>query len=110
MALTYLERYDIAVQGGEFRNRVKSAIADVLPDIYNEIDTTPNHTERVAWTEHALRRMETVTDQMMWLVVAHSLVDTHGTAITDVDLKSVVSANVDLAATSYYNNLQAGGS
>lgn len=106
--MTYLERYDLAVQGGEFRNRVKCAIADVLPDIYNEVDTTPLHTERVAWCEHALGNLDRVTSQMMWLVVSHSLVDTNGIAITDADLKIVVSANVNIAATLYYGNLQAG--
>lgn len=107
MALTYSEMYDLAVEESGLRNRTAIAISDILPDIFNESEATTYHTERVAWTQHASGNLMQVRDQMMWTVVAHSLVDTHGTFISDSDLKDVVSSLVNIYATAYYEDLQA---
>ncbi len=104
---TYIEQYNM-IHSSNLKSRAFVAIADILPDIFFEADTTPNHTERIAWCQYASDRLEGVCNQMMPLIVAHDLVDVNGELITDSDLKSVVSSLIDIYAVAYYGNLTAG--
>lgn len=112
MALTYSEMYDLAVEESELRNRTAIAISDIVDDIFSEADSTAYHSQRVMWSQHATRRLPQIRDQIMWGLVAHSLIDTHGTSISDSDLKTAVSSLVNIYATAYYEDLinQAEGS
>lgn len=107
---TYAEMYNMVRESSSLRSRSEMAIADILPDIFWEADTTANHTERVAWSQYASHRLEAVTNQMMPLIVAHDNIDSAGEDVTDANLKSAISSLVDIFAVFYYNNLNAGSS
>jgi hypothetical protein len=104
MALTYLQMYDLAVQSSELKNRTKVALSDAIPDVFNEDAGTTNHAERYVWAQYASNNLEQVRDQFMWFIVAHPMIEADGEAISDSDLKAVVSSFIDMFALFYYNH------
>ena len=106
--MAYIDQWNLIREGSALRARATVALADILPDIYFEVDTTPKHTERLAWAEYASHNLAKVLDQMFPLVVAHDYVQTNGESIADQDLKTVLSSLVNIFAVFYYNNLTAG--
>ncbi len=79
-----------------FMGRVRAAVALTAYDVINESDVTPFHEERLRLAQSMVRG-PSEGPFLAWLLV-HPLIQTDGTAITDANLKNVISALWNVAA------------
>jgi len=91
---TLQEIYNLA-NNAAFKGRISAAVAKAGFDITNEDPGTTYHTERLAWAKNAMKNPDTVTDQMVWLVVQNATIQSSGISSTDNDIQFVVNSNIN---------------
>lgn len=98
---TYSELYDIATTDSALRNKVTVACLVAADGIRAEIDTTPNHTNRLIWAKRTLENPERVGAEMMPAVLAQNKAATVAaiTGATDATIQTAVDAAINLFAT-----------
>jgi hypothetical protein len=80
------------------RDRVQVAMATCARDIVNEATNYPNHPARISWARMVLQSNGAYTTMFHWFVcLAHQ--DTAEASITDANIYSAVSAQIDKVAT-----------
>ena len=81
-------------------NKVRVAVVVSATNIMTEADTTPNHTNRLAWAKTVFSDPAVAGTRMMWPVLAQNKALTLAqiTAAADVDVQSAVDAAVNVFA------------
>lgn len=97
---TYLELHELH-SDADLRARVEVAVVDVADGIIDEIDTTPNHTNRLLWSKEALYNAKLVADRMYPAVLVSSKSKTVAEiqALTDANIRNKIGRLIDLFAT-----------
>jgi hypothetical protein len=82
------------------RQQIKMAIAVSALTITNEVNTTPNHANRLAWAKAALSNPDNEVDRVVWYVLAANQAASIGQidAATDATVQTNVDAAVALFA------------
>ena len=83
------------VNNAEFKGRISAALAKAAYDITNEDQGTASHAERLAWAKNTMKNPDTVTNQMIWLVVQNATIQSSGIASADNDIQFVVNSNIN---------------
>ena len=83
----------------ELRNRVAAACSNAAKEIFLELETVPNHEERLTWAVAIFRdNGEGAAVTQVFRAVVVVLQDTVETAL-DVDVQNAVDAVIDYFAT-----------
>src|SRR4051812_40870047 len=99
MAL-YTQLYDLQ-NDSVLMNRTCIAVADIAMDIYAEVNTTPNHANRLLWAKDALDSPISKAPGMLRvaLVKNKALTTAQIQGADDPTLKAALAGVVDLFAT-----------
>lgn len=95
--MALIDTYNLK-SSAEFKARVAAAIAVASNNIINEDVATANHAERLAWAKNAIKNAESVSEQMLWLVVQNATIATNGLSSSDNDIQFTVNSNIDFLA------------
>ncbi|KKL99849.1 hypothetical protein LCGC14_1810340 [marine sediment metagenome] len=89
---TYSELFGI-LGDSLLRNKITVAVGVAAETIRTEVDTTPNHTERVVWSKKAFTGPALVADEILWSVIMANRSLTIAQILGAGD--SAIQANVD---------------
>jgi L-ribulose-5-phosphate 3-epimerase UlaE len=96
---TYLELYELT---GNIQLRERLAVACVVAadQIRLEVDTVPNHVNRLAWAKRAFENPLNEATRMLPAILAQNRAATAAQIIgaTDVDLQTAVNAAINIFA------------
>ena len=99
---TYAELLTIATgpTGDALRNRIRVAVVVAADVVRAEINSTPNHANRMAWARLVLQNPDTEAMRMMWAVLAQNRAFTVAqiTGADDAAVQTAVNAAIDLLA------------
>ena len=97
---TYAQMFDIASKN-LIRDKVTVAVAMQAEVIHKELDTVPNHANRMLWAKEALIAPHEMASKIMWAIVVQNAAFTSAqiTGASDAAVLAAVAATVDLFAT-----------
>jgi hypothetical protein len=97
---TYAELNDLAGADAGLRQRVRVACIVAAHAIAGEIDTTPNHANRLKWASSVMANPEAESVRMLWFALAANKAADVATiqAVTDAQIQTAVDGAVDLFA------------
>jgi len=97
---TYAEMFDIASKN-LIRDKVTVAVAMQAEVIHKELDTVPNHVNRMLWAKEALIAPHEMASKIMWAIVVQNAAYTSAQIIgaSDAATLTAVANTVDLFAT-----------
>ncbi len=92
--IAYKDGYDL-LDNAELQKRVKYARLRSATFILIEAANTPNHAERVAWAEKAMRdQLQMSFRELMLTVILDAALQQDGLLVTDVALQGAVDAAI----------------
>lgn len=96
---TYAELFSLR-NNSDLRNKVTSAVIIAAETVMNELDTVPNHANRLIWAKGVFANPRTETDRMFMAVLAAnkdaSVAQIEGA--TDAAIQTNVDDHIDLFA------------
>lgn len=99
---TYAELLDIAQTetGKTLREKIQVAVVVACDIIRLEAGATPNHANRVIWTQNALRDPAQEAQRLLWAVLAQNRTISVAqiTGATDATVQTAVNNAIDLLA------------
>lgn len=89
------------IRNSELRNKVAVAVGVAADVIRQELDTVPNHANRLLWAKQAFERPMNVAEDILWSVIIANKDQDVATilAASDTAIQSNVDAVIDLFAT-----------
>jgi hypothetical protein len=98
---TYLELYNIATTNSDLKNKVIVACLIAANNIRNELDTVPNHANRLIWAKETLENPQRAGDIIFPAVIAQNSgsTATQINTATDNAIQIAVNNTIDLVAT-----------
>ena len=96
---TYEELFSLC-NDSALRNKVTSAVIIAAETVMNELDTAPNHANRLLWAKAVFANPRAETDRMFWALLAANKDATVANiqAATDAAIQTNVDDHVDLFA------------
>lgn len=96
----YDEIYDLWYES-KLKNKVTVAVIVVAEIIHGEVETTPNHTNRLIWAIEALEAPVTKAGSMYRLILAENkdMTVAQILGVSDTTIQNAVDETVDLFAT-----------
>lgn len=96
---TYAELFSIAATGS-ILDKVTVAVAIQAEVIRNELGTTTNHANRLAWAKQAYADPRSTAQRMLWAILAQNaaLTSAQITGASDASVLGAVAAAIDLFA------------
>lgn len=88
-------------QSSLVRSKVQGLMVRAANDIYNELDTVPNHAQRLKWALDVMKDGANNINVMMAFVAMNALI--LGGAYVDEDLRFLVNSNIDKWAVTIYS-------
>lgn len=97
---TYKELYSLWHES-DLKNKVAVAVVVAAETIQDEVDTTPNHANRLVWAREALESTTSKTDPMYRIILAENKDMTVAQILgaSDTAIQNAVNGAVDLFAT-----------
>ena len=97
---TYNEIYGLHNES-ELINKVTVACIVAAENIMGEVDTTPNHANRLTWAASVFQNPKSEADRMYWAILAANNENTVAQIIgaSDAIIQAAVDDHVDLFAT-----------
>ena len=97
---TYSELYGLWHES-DLKNKVAVAVVVAAETIQDEVDTTPNHANRLIWAREALESTASKTDPMYRIILAENKDMTVAQILgaSDTAIQNAVDGAVDLFAT-----------
>lgn len=99
---SYAELLDIAQTetGATLRQKIEVAVVVACDIIRLEAGATPNHANRLIWTQSALRNPAQEAQRLMWAVLAQNRAFSVAqiTGADDATVQTAVNAAIDLLA------------
>jgi hypothetical protein len=103
--MDYLGIYDLQYRHSDLRTRTQIAICNAAYNVLNEDPGTPNHANRILWTNDTLAWPERMMSLEMSMLVQNPTIQAEGDNAADGDIQFVVNGLVD-----YFANAIAAGS
>lgn len=75
MATTYRQQYQAVQNDSAFVGRVLAAAVQQAVTVYNEVNTTPNHTPRSDFAKKVIASPDSYSRQFAWLVAQDPALD-----------------------------------
>lgn len=90
-----------ASENDALRNKVRVACVIAAETVRTEVGTTNNHADRLIWAKSVYISPESVTQRMLWAVLAQNQAQTLANIIgaSDAAVQTAVNAGVDVFAT-----------
>ena len=97
---TYLELFNFGSTESDLRNKITTACIIAAESIMDEIDTTPNHANRMLWAASVFENPRAESERMLWALLAANNAASIATieGAPDATIQSEVDAHVDLFA------------
>jgi hypothetical protein len=97
---TYAELIDLAANDAGLRQRVRFACIVAAHTIAGELDTVPNHANRLKWAASVMSGGEAEAVKMLWFLFAANKAASTATilAATDATIQAAVDGAVNLFA------------
>lgn len=99
---SYAEILDIATSGAgdDLRKRLRVAVVVAADVVRAEVNTTPNHANRMVWARQVLQNPDAEAQRMLWAVLAQNRAFTalQITGADDAAVQTAVNAAIDLLA------------
>lgn len=97
---TYASLYDLN-NNSLLKNKVQVACLVSAETIMAELDTVPNHANRLVWSAKVFANPQYEADRMFWAIIAanNTLTIEQITGATDLAIQNAVDGHVDLFAT-----------
>lgn len=93
-----LETQSDLAKNPAFIDRVRSSLVAACIAVTSEVDTTPNHANRIAYANAALLEPERNASVVAFGVATNATIDAAGLAATDNDINFVVNSLFDAYA------------
>ncbi len=96
---SYTELYNLN-NNSDLKNRVMVACLVSAETIMAELDTVPNHANRLIWAAKVFAAPGSESDRMFWAIIAanNTLSIEQITSATDVAIQTAVDNHIDLFA------------
>lgn len=97
---TYAELLSIS-ENSTLKNKIRVAVIVAAEAVRTEVNTTPNHANRLIWAKSVFQHPNGEADRMLWAVLAQNkdLTTAQITSATDAQVQTAVNNAVDVFAT-----------
>lgn len=97
---TYDELLTIATTGTSLISRMRVAAVISAEKVRTEMDTTPNHANRMKWAKATFQNSESAARDLLWVVLAQNRGATSAAILgaTDATIQAACDAAIDVLA------------
>jgi hypothetical protein len=85
------ETYKLRYQDLDFQGRLTAAAVGFAQAVSTEDPATPNHANRLTYTQMVFAQPENIVQQIYWQVIYSGPIQATGTATSDADIQGVVN-------------------
>lgn len=106
----YTASYSIRYQIPSLQQQIEVSVVVAAEDIQNEATTTPDHSQRLAWSNYALKNSSAAWAAFAWPVAMNATIqgsvqaDPSGQSVTDSDVQFVVNSALPAVLADFIAN------